>query len=87
MKWFRKAAEQGCDESQFYLGLMYALGKGVPRDDVLAYMWFNISDANGLGLGRGESIRDILEVILTPEQLAEAQRLSRKWFQHKGDNQ
>ena len=37
--WFLKAAEQGDLEARFNLGLNYAKGKGVPRDNIAAYMW------------------------------------------------
>lgn len=37
---FRKAAEQGNDESQNSLGELYITGRGVPRDPVQAMMWF-----------------------------------------------
>jgi TPR repeat protein len=32
-------------DAQFSLGLLYAKGQGVPRDDVQAYMWFELSAA------------------------------------------
>ena len=35
-------AEQGNAGAQVILGFMYALGKGVPKDDVQAYAWVNI---------------------------------------------
>ena len=39
-KWFRLAADQGRPDAQSNLGVMYAEGEGVPRDDVQALMWF-----------------------------------------------
>lgn len=39
-RWFRKAAEQGNAEGQFYLGVMYARGRGVPHDFSQAAHWF-----------------------------------------------
>ena len=44
-KWFRRAAEQGLANSQNKLGLMYEQGEGVPRDYVLAYVWFSLAAA------------------------------------------
>ena len=35
----REAAEQGHAKAQFYLGLMYAIGRGVTRDDAEAEAW------------------------------------------------
>ncbi len=56
---------------------MYEEGKGVPKDYVMAYMWFNLAAAQGNG---GAIIfRDTLGKNLTLEQIAEAQRLSREF--------
>ncbi len=38
-KCFRKAAEQGYANGQYYLGRMYWHGQGVPRDDLEALQW------------------------------------------------
>ena len=67
------------------LGGLYIEGKGVPKDLVSAYMWLNLAAAtapqNAL-VSMGNNIakeRDILAAMMTPEQIAEAQRLSRAW--------
>ena len=39
----RKAAEQGHADAQFYLGVKYANGVGVPKDSVKAVEWFRKS--------------------------------------------
>ena len=79
--WYRKAAEQGHATAQSILGCCYDSGEGVPQDFVLAYMWLNLSaasiDANTAKSTR--YIRDKIAKKLTPEQLAEAQKLSREW--------
>ena len=64
-------------ESRSKLGLMYEQGKGVPQDYVLAYMWLNLSAAQGQETA--VKVRDIVAGKMTPEQLAEAQRLARDW--------
>lgn len=46
-KWYRKAALQGHALAQNNLGVMYATGEGVPKDDLAAYAWWNIATANG----------------------------------------
>ena len=38
--WLSKAAEQGNGGAQFFLGILYRDGYGVPRDDVVAMEWF-----------------------------------------------
>jgi len=42
-------AERGNAEAQFYLGLMYGAGNGVPQDIVQAHKWYNLSTANSHG--------------------------------------
>jgi len=79
VRWYRLAAEQGHAESQWLLGIMYDKGDGVPEDDVLAYMWFNLSGAQG-HVSAQES-EDIIEMRMTRDQIAEAQRLSREWME------
>jgi len=37
----------GDADAQSNLGVMYAQGQGVPKDIVLAYMWFNLAAAQG----------------------------------------
>jgi uncharacterized protein len=82
-EWFLRGAEQGNARAQFYLGICYAQGKGVVQDYVQAYMWFNLAAANA---SPSESrffdpvkIRDLSAALLTPAQVAEAQRLSREF--------
>ncbi len=73
---YRLAAEQGHANAQFNLGNMYRYGYGVPQDYVLAHMWFNIASANGTD---GQYQRDAVAILMTPQQIAEAQRLAREW--------
>ena len=35
----RRAAEQGCSDAQYGLGMLYQNGHGVPRDDDQAATW------------------------------------------------
>ena len=39
--WFRRAADQGHDEAQAQLGLMYYYGRGVREDETEAARWFH----------------------------------------------
>jgi len=77
VKWYRRAAEQGDADAQANLGVMYANGAGVPQNYVLAYMWANL--AASTGSEKAGKNRDILARSMTPNQLAEAQKLSREW--------
>ena len=61
---------------------MYYHGRGVPRDYVLAHMWF-ILGATGpwRGEAREQAIkgRDEMAKSMTPAQITEARRLAREW--------
>ena len=85
VRWWRLAAEQGLADAQFLLGVRYAEGEGVPQDNVLAYMWYNLAAAQGNE--DGQDYKDEIEPLMTREQIAEAQRLSREWLEaHPGGN-
>ena len=77
VKWMRMAAEQGNADAQFNLGTSYAKGEGVPQDIILAHMWFNLSAAQGAADAKEN--RDLAASQMTPDQLAEAERLAREW--------
>ena len=76
-RWFRAAAEQGEVDSQILLGGMYKDGKGVPQDHVRALMWYLV--AASLGEESAPERRDDIAEKMTPEQIAEAERLAREW--------
>ena len=40
MFWYQKAAEQGCQDAQFRLGVMYEWGRGLEQDDEQAVFWY-----------------------------------------------
>ena len=76
-RWYRKAAEQGEALAQDNLGRMYEQGRGVTQDYVLAHMWHNLAAAQGDD--DAAKARDGLAQQMTPDQIAEAQRLAREW--------
>ena len=73
----RPLAEQGDANAQYNLGVFYDNGLGVPQDKVRAYMWFNLSAAQGRD--GAAAFRDLIARRMTPAQTAEAQRLAREW--------
>ncbi|MDA7680223.1 sel1 repeat family protein [bacterium] len=79
VKWYRKSAEHGYAEAQHDLGMAYYKGQGVLKDTVTAYAWFNVAVANGDE--DGSKVRDLVAKDMTPEQIAEAQKLSKVWFE------
>jgi TPR repeat protein len=74
VSWFRKAAEQGHPDAQQVLGLMYRyhIG-GMPQDNVIAYMLWNLAAANG-SMNAAEQ-RSAVKT-MTQEQIEEGQALS-----------
>ncbi len=78
VRWYRLAAEQGDAGGQFKLSGLYYFGKGVAQDYVQAHMWANLAAA------QNQELRNALAKKMTPEQIAEAQRLAREWLaQHQ----
>ncbi len=75
-KWFRKAADKGFVEAQTILGLMYVKGQGVTQNYILAHMWLNLAAAQGDAGALAN--RDHLARMMTPAQIAEAQRLAQE---------
>jgi len=73
----RERAEQGDAEAQYDLGDMYRSGRGVEQDDVQAYLWYELAASREHAFGARS--RDRTANRLTPEQVAEAQRLAREW--------
>ena len=78
VKWYRKAAEQNFTHAQLNLGWMYAEGEGVAKDYILAHMWLNLAAASGSGEAAG--IRNEICEQMTPEEIAEAERIARDWM-------
>lgn len=78
VSWFRKAAEQGHPDAQQVLGLMYRyhIG-GMPQDNVIAYMLWNLAAANG-SVNAAEQRSAVIKT-MTQEQIEEGQALSSSW--------
>lgn len=74
VKWFRLAALQGNAIAQYNLGGMYAQGQGVAQDYVRAYMWLNFAAVSGIAASI--KWRDTTASLMTPQQLAEAQKMA-----------
>ena len=76
-KWYLMAAEQGVAKAQRDIGRLYAIGQGVPQDYVLAHVWTNLAASQGYA--DAQERRDLIELLMTPAQIAEAQKLAREW--------
>jgi TPR repeat protein len=73
-EWFLKAAVRGNSLAQSNLARMYAEGRGVSKDDIRGLAWHYVV-AQQNDKPAPESL-ETLEKQMTPEQKAEAQKLS-----------
>jgi hypothetical protein len=76
VRWYRLAAAQGDLLAQLKLGFMFDEGKGVAQDFTRAHMWFNLAAVSG----DKEAVknRDLTAARMTPQQIAQAQKLARE---------
>jgi TPR repeat protein len=80
LKWLRKAAEQGNAGAQFFLAVKYFTGEGVPQNYIQAHMWLNLSAPQHGDIGI--ELRNRLASLMSPAQVAEAQRLAQICLQN-----
>jgi TPR repeat protein len=52
VRWFRRAVAGGNRSALYNLGVMYANGDGVRRDDARAYLWLSVAAASADGIDR-----------------------------------
>jgi uncharacterized protein len=73
------AAQTCMPDALFELGMLYATGRDVETDLVVAHKWFNLAAARG----NASALTYRLEVSreMSAEQIAEAQKLAREWLQ------
>jgi TPR repeat protein len=81
VRWFMRAAECGLSAAQHSIGALYYEGIGVPKDDVISYKWLLLAAAQGNETSKGYA--KMLEGVLTPNQLAEGQRMAREFQPRK----
>jgi TPR repeat protein len=75
VKWYRRAAEQDFAQAQINLALSYALRQGVAKDYVESYKWTLLAASQGEKEAK-ETVT-ILESNMSPEQIAEGQKVAR----------
>ena len=76
VRWYQLAADQGDIVAQLNLGVSYATGQGVQQDNITAYMWFTLATPRSSEAAQN---REAVATEMTPEQIAESQRLARVW--------
>lgn len=79
---YQREALRGDPEAQFNLGMMYAVGEGVPVDFVSAYAWLVV--AAEAGYGDAVEARDFVAARMDKDMLAAGQALSREYRQKYG---
>jgi hypothetical protein len=77
VNWYRKAAEQGYFKAQEELGYDYDNGMGVAKDEVESYKWSSLAASQDDNFAKTNLAT--AESQMTPEQIAEGQRLSREF--------
>lgn len=83
-RWYHRAADLGEARAQYNLGLFYGEGAAGVPDNVSAHMWFNLAAAHFPASATGDrdaavSRRDLVAKKMTPDQIAEAQKLALEW--------
>lgn len=73
---YRLAAQQGNAPAQYNLAFMYAKGQGVSQDLVRSYLWLNFAVAQRRD-AKWIANRNIVASKMTPNQIAEAQKMER----------
>jgi TPR repeat protein len=80
LRLWRTLAEKGDARAQFQLGYVYDFGVGAPQDYVLAHQWYNLAaSSNEDVVAEARMGRERLAKIMSPAQIAEAQKLAREW--------
>ncbi|HEY6553459.1 MAG TPA: hypothetical protein VI669_08890, partial [Vicinamibacteria bacterium] len=74
---FTQAANLGDGQSQFNLGVFHRDGRGAPPDPTASFVWFLLAERAKIpqAAARADSMRQLL----SPAQLAEAQRQLAQW--------
>jgi TPR repeat protein len=102
--WYRRAANKVYDSShltlmhspQYNLAAMYASGRGIPKDNVQAYMWFALAAKLGdvkspdllgvalFGASKETALerRDTVAALMTSAEIAEGEKLAQEWSPH-----
>jgi TPR repeat protein len=80
-RWYHAAADQGDPYAEASLAILYNFGKGVAKDPVQAYMWYEIALAHSKTQDRDSilELRDDLAKDMTRPQIAEAEKRAREW--------
>ena len=73
---WRQLAESGHATAQYNLGLIYHKGRGVARDLVRTYVWYDLAAFNGSE--KSQTRRNLLKTVLSAEQITQAKARARR---------
>ena len=85
LRLYQPIADRGSANAQLQLGHMYSKGQGVPKNYVEAYKWYSIAASRLPALHvmhrhlEAVKAHDLAANLITPAQIAEAQRLASRW--------
>lgn len=79
---FYGSARNGNDESQFYMGLMFARGEGVPRDTTQAQYWFDRAARKG----NAEAQQAFAAMLWQGNYLETNRQTALEWYQRAAEN-
>ncbi|MGH1356944.1 MAG: tetratricopeptide repeat protein [Thalassovita sp.] len=79
IEFLQAAADAGDVQAQYRLGMALVTGEGLEQDYVQGHSWLNIA-ASGGHAGASDK-RDVLNDLMTAEQIAEAQAQARAYFE------
>lgn len=84
-QWYEKAAAKGHALAQNNIAELYYAGLGVPQDYVRAYLWVSLAAVHMKGdeQKQAEENREDVARRMTPEQIAEAKRLTQQCMERK----
>jgi TPR repeat protein len=83
-KWYRRAADQGLGVAQYNLGAMYAKGEAVTQDVVTAHLLYGLAATSGIKAAG--AAKNQLAKTMTPEQIAQAEKMAKDWKPKLEDN-
>jgi hypothetical protein len=77
--WYLQSAKQGHRKAQRRLGTMYVIGRGMPKNYIKAYAWYQVSAAQHSE--KASSNLRKLKIRMTSEQLYYARKLAKQYYE------
>jgi TPR repeat protein len=72
----RQAAARGSDAAQLEMGILYEFGYNMPKNEINALAWYQVSAERGNTLAAKR--RDLLKAKMKPEDIEAANKLARE---------